>query len=220
MSKKRIVIIDDHPIVRQGFSLLINQEQDLEVVGEAEDTITGYSLIVEKSPDLALVDLSLKDSNGLELIKDVIRVKPDILLLVVSLHDENIYAERALRAGARGFIMKAEATESVMTAIRQVLAGGIYLSGTMRSRMLEQIAVGGGSRKGSDPVAVLSDRELEVFSMIGQGLKTKAIAENLGLSVKTIETYKAHLKLKLHLNDHTELIQKAVEWCLHCGGFN
>ncbi|MBN1649633.1 MAG: response regulator transcription factor [Spirochaetales bacterium] len=212
--KRKVVVIDDHPIVRQGFVQLINMEDDLQVVGEAETASEALRIISTQKPDLALIDLSLKDSNGLELIKDVIHIIPELPILVVSLHDENIYAERALRAGAKGFIMKAEATDNVMTAIRQVLNGNIYLSNELKLKLVEKMTSGSG--KGNiSPVDVLSDRELEVFMFIGKGLKTRAIAESLNLSIKTIETYKSHLKLKLDLQDGTELIQRAVEWVLN-----
>ncbi len=210
--KKRIVLIDDHPIIRQGFTLLINQEEDLTVVGEAEDAGSAIALVEEQVPDLALVDLSLKNSNGIELIKDLSRLHPELLMLVISLHDESVYAERSLRAGAHGFIMKAEATENVMTAIRVVLQGEIYLSDKMRHHMLRSMA--GGSQRKTSATDHLSDRELEVFQSIGRGESTREIAENLNLSVKTIETYKSHLKQKLDLRNSTELLQYAVEWNL------
>jgi DNA-binding NarL/FixJ family response regulator len=209
--KKRIVIVDDHPIVRQGLVLLINQENDLEVVGEAEGAAELFGIIAESRPDLLLVDLSLKDGDGLEIIKDLSRLYPKLLMLAVSLHDENVYAERALRAGARGYIMKSEATENVMVAIRQVLSGGMYLSKKMNEKMLNRLT-SGRNEHGEDPVTGLSDREFEVFQLIGQGYDTKMIAQSLFLSVKTIETYKSHLKNKLELKNSTELMQRAVEW--------
>lgn len=214
--KKRIVIIDDHPIVRQGFAQLINQEEDLTVIGEAEDAAGAVDLIEACNPDLALVDLSLKNSNGIELIKDLNRLKPELKVLVISLHDESVYAERALRAGAKGFIMKAEATDSVMIAIRMVLRGEVYLSDKMRNQLLSAMA-GGGTTRAMNPTEVLSDRELEVLQAIGRGESTRAIADILCLSVKTIETYKSHLKQKLALKNSTELMQYAVEWHLTSG---
>lgn len=212
--KKRLVIVDDHPIVRQGFVQLINQQPDLEVIGEAEDAPEALDLILTEKPDISLVDLSLKNSNGLELIKDLCRQIPDMPILVVSLHDEEVYAERVLRAGAKGFIMKAEATESVMTAIRQVLDGGIYLSQKMRTKLLEKLTTGASYQDAGTPVELLSDREFEVFQLIGKGMKTSAIADALNLSIKTIETYRSHLKTKLNLKDSTALMQTAVEWAL------
>ncbi|MFO7730540.1 MAG: response regulator transcription factor [Spirochaetia bacterium] len=210
--EKRIVIIDDHPIVRKGFAQLINREADLAVVGEAEDHLTAQTVIAETQPDLALVDLTLKESDGLELIKIINAQYPKVKTMVISLHDERVYAERALRAGAKGYIMKSEATENVMTAIRTVLRGSMYLSDDMQERMLLQFA--GNSHKETSPIDVLSDREFEVFRMIGDGLETREIAKRLTLSVKTIETYKSHLKTKLDLHSSTELIQRAVEWNL------
>jgi DNA-binding NarL/FixJ family response regulator len=209
--KKRIVIIDDHPIVRQGFAQLINQEDDLAVIGEAEDAPSAMDLVERTRPDLALVDLSLKNSNGIELIKNLTCLHPDLLMLVISLHDESVYAERALRAGAKGFIMKAEATENVMTAIRMVLRGELYLSERMRNQLLNAMA-SGSARRSLNPTELLSDREFEVFQAISQGSSTRQIADNLCLSVKTIETYKSHLKQKLNLKNSTELMQFAVEW--------
>ncbi len=210
MKKKRVVIIDDHPIVRQGYAQLINREFDLETVGEAEDSSSALRVIEELKPDIALIDLSLKDSNGLELIKNLAVSHKDLKILVISLHDENVYAERALRAGAKGYIMKSEATKNVMTAIRSVIEGNIYLSPKMRSRIIEHYADGG--IKDGNAVDVLSDREFEVFQLIGKGVQTSKIAEQLNLSVKTIETYKSHIKTKLGLDSGTELMQRAVEW--------
>ncbi|MFP4268136.1 MAG: response regulator transcription factor [Spirochaetaceae bacterium] len=210
MKKKRVVIIDDHPIVRQGYAQLINREFDLETVGEAEDSSSALRVIEELKPDIALIDLSLKDSNGLELIKNLAVSHKDLKILVISLHDENVYAERALRAGAKGYIMKSEATKNVMTAIRSVIEGNIYLSPNMRSRIIEHYADGG--IKDGNAVDVLSDREFEVFQLIGKGVQTSKIAEQLNLSVKTVETYKSHIKTKLGLDSGTELMQRAVEW--------
>ncbi|MDZ7793557.1 MAG: response regulator transcription factor [Spirochaetia bacterium] len=210
--EKRIVIIDDHPIVRKGFAQLINRESDLTVVGEAEDHLSAQTVISETQPDLALVDLTLKESDGLELIKIINVQYPRVKTMVISLHDERVYAERALRAGAKGYIMKSEATENVMTAIRTVLKGSMYLSDDMQERMLSLFA--GNLQKETSLIDVLSDREFEVFRMIGDGLETREIAKRLTLSVKTIETYKSHLKTKLDLHSSTELIQRAVEWNL------
>lgn len=208
---KKIVIVDDHPIVREGFAKLINSEKDFEVAGTAEDAVEAVEMIQNLKPDLAMVDLSLKESSGIELIKDLQSLCPDVQILVVSLHDEEIYAERVLRAGARGFIMKAEAVDDIITAVRKVSKGEIYLSSRMQSKMIEIMA--SGKRKESvNPLDILSDRELEVYQLIGNGMKTKNIADQLNLSVKTIETYKSHLKIKLQIKDGVELIQRAVEW--------
>ncbi|MDC7227052.1 MAG: response regulator transcription factor [Spirochaetales bacterium] len=206
-----VVIVDDHPIVREGFKKLIDGEDDFNVVGTAETAADAVDIITSTKPDIAMVDLSLKESSGIELIKDLVVICPDVRILVVSLHDEDIYAERVLRAGAKGFIMKAEAVDDIITAVRKVAAGEIYLSPGMQSKMIE-IMTSGRKNTNLNPINILSDRELEVFQLIGQGVKTKNIAEQLKLSVKTIETYKSHLKLKLQLKDGIELIQRAIEW--------
>lgn len=208
--KKRIVIVEDHPIVRRGIVQLINYEDDLETVGEAESTFIAREIIERELPDLVLVDLSLKGGSGLELIKDIAKMYPDMKTIVVSLHDENVYAERVLRAGAKGYIMKSEATENILTAVRQVLKGQIYLSSDMQTKMLSKIADGSG--KITPSIELLSDREFEVFESVAKGMTTKNIAEELNLSVKTIETYKSHIKTKLNINNSTELIKFAAEW--------
>lgn len=211
--KKRILIVDDHPIVRQGFTLLLNQEPDLVVCGEAEEPRRALELILSVSPDLILVDISLKESNGIELIKDLRMQHPELKVIVVSLHDETVYAERTLRAGARGFVMKNEPTDVLLSAIRTVLSGEIFLSTRMRSKILDRMFSVRQTREIS-PVDVLSDRELEVFQLIGEGHGTRMIAEKLTLSIKTIETHKSRIKSKLNIKDGTELIQYAVKWYL------
>lgn len=210
MKKNRIVIVEDHPIVRRGMAQLINFENDLCTVGEAETTFIAYEILKKETPDLVLVDLSLKGGSGLELIKDIKKLYPKMLVIVVSLHDENVYAERVMRAGAKGYIMKSEATESILSAIRQVLKGRIYLSPNMQTKMLNKIVLGVDNSISS--VDLLSDREFEVFEMVGKGITTKKIAVELYLSIKTIETYKSHIKTKLNIKDSTELIQFATEW--------
>lgn len=212
-AKKRILIVDDHPIVRQGFTLLLNQEPDFIVCGEAEEPRQALELAAAVNPELVLVDISLKESNGIELIKDLRTHFPSLPILVVSLHDENVYAERTLRAGAKGFVMKAEPTEVMLQAIRTVLSGEIYLSKRMRAKMLDRMFSSARSNDVS-PVDALSDRELEVFQLIGEGLGTRTIADRLSLSVKTVETHKSRIKSKLDLRDGTELIQYAVKWAL------
>ncbi|MBI9102782.1 MAG: response regulator transcription factor [Spirochaetales bacterium] len=211
--KYTVVIVDDHPIVRQGFEQLLEQEPDLVVIGGAEDAVGALELIAKKVPDIALVDLSLKNSSGLELIKDLIVLYPDIKILVISLHDEEVYAERTIRAGARGFIMKAEATENVVGAVKRVLKGEIYLSEEMKSQMLERL-VAGKKKSSTSIIDDLSDREIQVFELMGEGMKNQAIAAKLHISIKTVETYKSHLKSKLNLKDSAELMQRAVEWNL------
>jgi len=211
--KKKIMVVEDHPIVRRGMVQLINCEEDLIIVGEADSISTAHEIIQETKPDLVLVDLSLKNSNGLELIKDLTYNCPKLLTIVVSLHNENVYAERVIRAGAKGYIMKSEATENILTAIRLVLKGGIYLSTEMQRKMLNKIV----SRQDNSVPEIdhLSDREIEVFEMIGLGRSTKDIAKDLNLSIKTIETYKSHIKVKLNIKGSTELIQNATEWTIN-----
>lgn len=212
--KYRIVVVDDHPIVRQGLEQLLEQEPDFLVSGTAEDAQDALEIIKNEVPDIALVDLSLKNSSGLELIKDLVVLYPALHLLVISLHDEDNYAERAIRAGAKGFIMKSEATETLLLAIRQVLKGDIYLSDRMKNRLLERML--NNNKKTDSGLAIdgLSDREVEIFELIGEGMKNQAIAGKLNISIKTVETYKTHLKNKLGVRDSAELMQRAVEWNL------
>ncbi len=209
--KRTVLIVDDHPIVREGLAQLIDQESDLQVCGQAEDAHEAMQAIRQLAPDLVIVDISLKDTSGMELIKDLKVQYPRLPVLTLSMHDEAVYGERALRAGARGYIMKQEATEKVVTAIRRVLAGEIYVSDGMAAKMVSKI-VGGGAREGGSPVECLSDRELEVFRLIGEGYSTREMAEKLHLSVKTIETYRAHIKDKLNLEDANELLRCAIQW--------
>jgi len=210
-SKKHVVlIVDDHPIVRHGLTQLINQEKDLKVCAEAESAQVALEAIDKYHPDIALVDLSIKGTNGIELIKNI-RSRSPMPVLVVSIHDEALYAERALRAGAKGYIMKQEATEKMLTAVRRVLSGEIYLSDKMGERLLEKYINGGGDKL-SSPIARLSDRELEVFRFIGQGRGTREIAKELNLSIKTVESHRAHIKQKLKLKNAVELVHHAVQW--------
>lgn len=210
-SKTRILIVDDHPIVRQGLGELINHEQDLEVCGHAEDAPEALRIIKESEPNMVIVDISLKETSGMDLIKDIKAQYPKLFVLALSMHDESLYAERALRAGARGYVMKAEATEKVITAIRKILGGQIYVSDRMSAKMVRKL-VGGGPDVGESAIERLSDRELEVFHLIGQGYGTRQIAERLHLSIKTIETYREHIKEKLNLADANELLQYAIQW--------
>jgi DNA-binding NarL/FixJ family response regulator len=210
-SKRSVLIVDDHPVVRQGLAQLINQEKDLEVRGYAEDAFQAMQAIKDVRPDMVIVDISLKDTSGMDLIKDLKIQYPNLPILILSMHDESLYAERALRAGARGYIMKHEATERVITAIRRVLAGEIYVSDSMAAKMVSKLATG-ITPKSASPVESLSDRELEVFRLIGEGHKTRDVADKLHLSVKTIETYRAHIKEKLGFKDGNELFRFAVEW--------
>jgi len=212
----RVLVVDDHPVVRQGLRLLIDHEPDLEVCAEAETAADALRAVAAHKPDVAVVDLSLKGASGLELIKDIRVRHADLPVLVLSMSDESVYAERVLRAGATGYLMKEAATDEVLTALRRVLDGGIYLSEAMASRLLVQL-VRGVPADGGSPVDRLSDRELEVFGLIGRGLGTGEIARRLHLSPKTIETYRAHIKQKLNLADATELLQHAIYYVRESG---
>ena len=209
--KTTILIVDDHPIVRQGLSELINHESDLVVCGQAEDSHEAIKAVRELNPDMAIIDISLKETSGLELIKDIHAQYPNLPVLALSMHDENLYAERSLRAGAMGYIMKQEATENVIEAVRRILGGEIYVSERMAGKMVRKL-VTGQTETSSSQVDSLSDRELEVFSLIGRGHGTRQISERLHVSVKTIETYRAHIKDKLNLADAAELLQYAIQW--------
>lgn len=211
MGRKKILIVDDHPILRKGLAMLINQESDLVVAAEADNAQKALEMIDTVKPDLLIVDISLPGIDGIELIKTVKLRNHDLPSLVVSMHDESLFAERALRAGARGYIMKQEALEKVLVGIRRVLDGEIFVSDTITTRMLEKF-VSGDAKEANSPIGLLSNRELTVFRMIGQGLKTSQIADKLHLSVKTIESYRSHIKEKLKLNDGTDLLKYAIQW--------
>ena len=210
-TKKKVLVVDDHPLLRQGLAMLINQQQDMHVCGEAEEAHAAMQLIVQMRPDIIILDLSLKGPDGLDLLKSIRGLYPDLPVLILSMHDEAIYAERALRARANGYIMKQEATEMVLVALRRILNGDVYLSESMSKQMLQQFIDGAPSLLQSR-IAALSDRELEVFRRIGEGRGTREIAEELHLSIKTVETYQAHIKDKLSLRSGRELIQHAVQW--------
>jgi DNA-binding NarL/FixJ family response regulator len=205
--------VDDHPIVRQGLALLINREPDLAVCGDAEEAHSALRLIEAMRPDLAVVDISLNGPDGLDLLKAIRTCDPNLPVLILSMLDELLYAERALRAGASGYIMKQEATEKVLVAIRRILDGQIYLSDRMANKMLHRFVRDAPLRDPS-PIADLSDRELEVFRLIGGGHGTRQIAEELHISVKTVESYQAHIKEKLLLRNSRELVQRAVQWTM------
>lgn len=211
---KRIIVLDDHPIVRHGLVKLIEDEDGLEVVAEADNAGDALDLIREHKPDLVVVDLSLKDVSGLELIKQVKSEFEEVVrMLVVSMHDEKIFAERALQAGASGYLHKEEAQKCAVEAIIAVLKGRIYLSRGMMDRFVKR-AVNRDSSEVTSTIDTLSDRELEVFELIGRGLNAKRIAEKLHLSPKTVETYRQHIKRKLTLADNSELATRATEWVL------
>jgi DNA-binding NarL/FixJ family response regulator len=207
----RVLIVDDHPLLRKGVGQLIDQEKDLLVVGEAEDAHKAIAAIENTRPDVALIDITLNGASGIELVKDIKVRFPKLKMLMLSMHDESVYAHRALRAGASGYIMKQEGSEKVLTALRKVLRGEVYLSENMGNRMLHTLVNGRGTRTVS-PVEALSDRELEVFNLIGQGHGTRAVAERLHLSVKTIESHRAHIKEKLNLQTAPELVHHAIQW--------
>ncbi len=210
-TKTKILVVDDHPIVRQGLSELLNREDDLIVCGQAEDAHQAMQAIKDLKPQLIIVDISLKETSGMELIKDIKARYPSLLVLALSMHDESIYAERVLRAGAEGYIMKGQATENIVMAIRKILNGQIYLSEKMAPKMVRRL-VRPGANVGVSATECLSDRQLEVFRLIGQGYTTRQIAENLHLSIKTIETYRAHIKKKLNLENAAKLLQNAIKW--------
>lgn len=210
--KLRIMIVDDHPLVRHGITQLINAEPDMSVCCEATDYRQALENLAScRSPDFMVVDLSLKDINGLELIKKIKTVFPALPVLALSMHDEAHYAERAIRAGARGYVMKQEGTEALVKAIRTVLSGLFFVSPAVKTRLMSK-KTGIRTRVESDILPCLSDRELQVFELIGKGLKTGQVAKLLNLSTKTVETYREHIKAKLKLKDSIELLQHATLW--------
>jgi DNA-binding NarL/FixJ family response regulator len=209
VGKRRIFIVDDHPIVRQGLTQLLNSEPDLIISGQGEDVYKSLAAIRQDPPDMALVDVSLKDGDGIELIKELRGLMPDLPTLVLSMHDEQIYAERALRAGARGFVMKQEPPDTLLSAIRLVLKGGVYVSDRMRDSLLRRDAEGNVVHD-ELPMDRLTDRELEIFRMIGGGLSVKEIATKLILSTKTVEAHREHIKAKLGFRSSSELFRFAI----------
>ncbi len=213
--KYRVMVVDDHPIVRRGLGELVADEPDLEMCGEAEDVAGALQQLETNRPDIVIVDLTLKDGHGLELIQEIKSRNEHVKMLVSSMHDETLFAERALRAGAAGYISKQESPEKIIDAMRRVLRGEVYLSDRMANRLLHRIASGEPVEK--SPIESLSDRELEVFEMIGQGLSTKQIAGKLDLSHKTIETHREKIKAKLNLKNSTELSRHATQWVLESG---
>jgi DNA-binding NarL/FixJ family response regulator len=209
--KHQVFLVDDHPILRQGWKELLKSTGELECCGEAEDAPEALRRILDSEPDLVILDITLKKGDGLELIKQLRAQECRSRLLVCSMHDETLYAERALHAGARGYVSKEATADDLLAAIRKVLAGKVWLSESMSQRVLRRIADGDQALEKS-PIDQLSDRELEVLGLIGQGLSTREIAENLNLSVKTIDTYRENLKAKLNLPSANELIRYAVVW--------
>ena len=212
--KRKVLVVDDHPIVRQGLAEMINREPDLSVCGDAADMQKAVHLIEALRPDILIVDISLDGPDGLDLLKHIRTQDPTLPVLILSMHDESIYAERALRAGANGYIMKQEATDNVLDALRRILNREIYVSPRITNKMLQQFVGGTNTDKRHSSVDDLSDRELEVLRLIGAGHGTRQIAEELHLSVKTVETYQAHLKEKLVLRNSRELVQYATRWTM------
>jgi DNA-binding NarL/FixJ family response regulator len=215
--RARVLIVDDHPAVREALAQRIGRQRDLEVCGEATDMSEALRLVAETQPDIAVVDISLKTGDGIDLIKRIRDRNDHVRMLVWSMHSEALYAERALRAGALGYVNKDEATDRIVEAILRVLAGKVYLSETMAQRMLQRAVGGARDEVTRSPLDVLADRELEVFRLIGAGVKTAEIAERLHLSVKTVETYRDRIRKKLDLSDGTQLAHYATQWVLENG---
>lgn len=209
-----VLIVDDHPMVRYGLKTLINAEPDLRVCGEASGLSQAMALFHQTRPHLVTADVSLENGSGLDLTKEILAHDPDACVLVYSMHEETLYAERALRAGAKGYLGKDASAERVLTAIRRILDGRVYLSESMTDRMLSRTVGLTEDTVDHSPIESLSDRELEVFEHLGHGVTTRKIAEKLHLSPKTIETYRENIKLKLNLRNATELTQHAVQWVL------
>jgi DNA-binding NarL/FixJ family response regulator len=210
--KKKVLVVDDHPIVREGLADLINKEKDVVVCGWAENIPQALKSIKELKPDIVTVDISLENVSGLELIKDIKVRFPDLPILALSMHEESYYAERALRAGAKGYLTKREATKKVIAAIHRVLDGQLYLSEKMKEELLHSLLTGNTRNAESSPIDRLTDRELQVFSLLGQGRGTRQIAEQLYVSVKTVDTYRSRIKEKLNLTSSSQLLQLAFQW--------
>lgn len=210
-ARKRILIVDDHPVMREGLTTVINEEADLIVCGQASNASQAITAADSLNPDAAIVDISLEGRSGIELIKDLKARHPKLPIMALSMHDEALYAERALRAGARGYVMKREATKDVIEALRRVLNGSYHVSEQMANRLVRQIA-SPGNHPADSPVELLSDRELEVFQLIGRGRATREIADTLHLSMKTISCYRQNIKAKLNLASTTEVTHVAIHW--------
>lgn len=210
-AKSRILVVDDHPVFREGLVRVLNQEKDVQVAGEAPSLEDAMALAATLKPDLVMVDISLDGSNGVDLTKSLRETYPDIRILVLSMHNEFLHAERALRAGANGYIMKRESGKELLSAIRHVLGGQTYLSEPMKESLLKKVASGPGPRSQS-PEEVLSDREFEIFQLIGQGYGSRQIADKLHLSIKTVESHREHIRDKMNIESTFELVQKAIHW--------
>jgi DNA-binding NarL/FixJ family response regulator len=209
---KRVFLVDDHPLFREGLVGLIKRERGLTICGEADNAPEALSEVERLKPDLVLVDISLPGKSGLELIKDILAVCPDTPVLVISMHDEALYAERVLRAGGRGYIMKQEGPDKILQAIRQVLSGQIAVSAKMSVRLLDALSGRGPKSKNKSPISRLTDREFEIFQLIGRGKDSHDIARQLNLSVKTVDAHRGHMKEKLEMTTGTELICYAARW--------
>jgi len=210
--KSRVFLVDDHAMFREGMRQLIDREADLTVCGDVADADEAMREIREKKPDLVIADISLSGTTGIDLIKNIKAEFPDLPVLVVSMHEESLYAERVLRAGAMGYVMKQEAAKAVKVAIRNVLGGDIYLSVRVSATRLAKFMLGGKASQPASPIETLSDRELEVFRMLGEGKATRQIAEELDLTIPTINSFRNRIKEKLNLKNSTELILHAVQW--------
>jgi DNA-binding NarL/FixJ family response regulator len=220
--KRRVFLVDDHALVRQGLANVLNQQENLVVCGEAGNSAEALVAIERLQPDLALIDVSLRMGDGLELLKDLRARQPQLITLVLSMHDEALYAERALRAGARGYVMKLEKIDRLLLAINRVLSGAIYVSDQVAAQAVRRLADGAPAHEPEEAkdayVERLTDRELQVFRLIGRGLGTRLIADTLHLSRKTIESHREHIKAKLALKNGSELIQRAIQWAQHSNG--
>jgi len=208
--KRKIFLLDDHPLVREWLTNLINQQPDFVVCGEAGSGPETRECIMKLQPDVAIVDISLAEGSGIEVIRDIRLLSPRTVIIVLSMHDESLYAERALRAGARGYVMKRETTKKIITAIRQVLEGKLYISEKFASAITERLML--GKKNAESSLEHLSDRELEVFRMLGEGMETRQIGESLHISMKTVQVYCARIKEKLGLGNATELLREAIRW--------
>jgi DNA-binding NarL/FixJ family response regulator len=209
--KSRVLLVDDHPIFTMGMTELLNQEEDFVVCAVAQDIVSARVAIEEYSPDLAIIDITLAGDNGLELVKEMTGKKTSMLILVLSMHDEQVWAERAIRAGAKGYIMKGVASDNVISALRNILAGKIHVSGSILARLLDKFQMKPDA-PGAATIDLLTDRELEVFRLIGAGLSTRQIADRMKLGIKTIGTYRDRIKQKLCLKTAAELTRRAVLW--------
>jgi len=216
MAQKTIIVVDDHPLMREGLKQVISAENDLKVIGSADSVQKAISLIDAKSPDLIITDLSLPGRNGLELIKDLGTTHPELPVIVISMHDELLYAERVLRAGGRGYVTKGAPPEQLLNAIRTVLGGGVFASQAVTNHFLSSLSGGKGKPASSSPLEVLTDREIEVFELIGQAKSSQEISSMLGISPRTFDAHRTHIREKLGIGDAKELTRHAIRW-VECG---